>query len=1111
MSDSEENPVPEAAPQGENFKPSDFMRTRRPGAYSDSSKDAPPIIERAVFEYVLDSLTSRGEEKEFEHFARRLAECEICPNLLPQTGPTGGGDSKVDSETYPVAEEIADRWYVGETGSNSERWAFAFSAKKDWKPKFKSDVQKIIGTSRGYARIFFVTNQFVPDKKRAQIEDDLGREHSLPIRLLDKSWIVEKVFENDHLELAAKALHISTSAAAEKRLGPNDAERRALLDQLELQLGDPDRYRGVEYQLADDALEAAMFSRELERPKAKTEGRFDRAQRLATKYGTPRQKLRALYERLWTSCYWHDDFEPMASQFDALLSLADDAGHPQDYELVSNVITSLVSGQRYGLLSPADADVDRRYQSLLERLVPISTDNTRKNSALYAKSLMAGLKLVLCMGDAEQTDEALGEWKEIFNLAPRMGEFPFEKNVEVFQQLGDALGHLPAYSSAFEVMLAGLETRRTEAEGGKVLLKRGLQQVRADSPYEAIRTLGRAMQRLIKFEHRGELTLALLGVASAYQAVGLSWAAHSTLLAAASTSLRVLTVDEHYTEAPLSAVLELVWTCCRLGRPIDAVKYLILADRITALLAQRGMTESQIKEYRENRRIVDGVIGMLIMKLSSDQIVEAAPLVDVLEGMDLIGAAMSLIYVLGEDLVADGYFPPETDQDSVDEFFEMLEAQPAREDIPSTVELGAGGEAKFQSPVMGVSWTVTADSDRHSSQVAQALLGSIEAFFATSTGGDAVPHISQVEMRVRRAEASDDRPPLGFVIGDGAPLMDIVLNANFDPVDHAQDGVIETFLRDVIGTLIPRIMFIEDAEKYLARIAGDEEGFGRSLAFSNIVTPISNLIDHEDEDILQNSPNLRFAPTKRRITECRDRRAARRPKSATHEPKPIEFGEGEPPADMPDFENLKHTNRKVVSIIDVDAWDNAGWSGIGIIYSPGQPPFFALLFRNRAAAERIFTGWRSNVGRCDENGLIRVVAVTGIDVAHPSHYKVVIGVDLDHAAAQVRQSDQVLFTSRIHKMLPETSTNLDAFRTQLAKFGCYWLVPAIVSEQSSEPDILFDLAILKQKVVFRHAWEIGDNDPDLVAISLDDDPIIPDDEVDPPVLKALKRKRSWKN
>ena len=52
-------------------------------------------------------------DKPFEEFYRHIAEVEICPNLLPQTGPTGGGDSKVDSETYPVSENLSAYWYFG--------------------------------------------------------------------------------------------------------------------------------------------------------------------------------------------------------------------------------------------------------------------------------------------------------------------------------------------------------------------------------------------------------------------------------------------------------------------------------------------------------------------------------------------------------------------------------------------------------------------------------------------------------------------------------------------------------------------------------------------------------------------------------------------------------------------------------------------------------------------------------------------------------------------------------------------------------------------------------------------------------------------------------------
>jgi len=48
------------------------------------------------------------KETEFEEFCRRLVEAEICPNIKPQTGPVGGGDSKVDASTHPISKELAE-------------------------------------------------------------------------------------------------------------------------------------------------------------------------------------------------------------------------------------------------------------------------------------------------------------------------------------------------------------------------------------------------------------------------------------------------------------------------------------------------------------------------------------------------------------------------------------------------------------------------------------------------------------------------------------------------------------------------------------------------------------------------------------------------------------------------------------------------------------------------------------------------------------------------------------------------------------------------------------------------------------------------------------------
>src|ERR1700740_2874997 len=186
-------------PGPSQLRPPEFIRSRRPHLFSDTEITEQAQLDRSAFEYHLETLTKRKQELDFEHFARKLAEKELCPNLLPQTGPTGGGDSKVDSETYPVSSDISNRWYYAEAGgrdATTERWAFAFSTKEDWKAKVRSDIKGIAETGRGYSLAYFVTSRFTKDKVRASVQDELRATYGIDVRILDRTWIVEKVFTN---------------------------------------------------------------------------------------------------------------------------------------------------------------------------------------------------------------------------------------------------------------------------------------------------------------------------------------------------------------------------------------------------------------------------------------------------------------------------------------------------------------------------------------------------------------------------------------------------------------------------------------------------------------------------------------------------------------------------------------------------------------------------------------------------------------------------------------------------------------------------------------------------------------------------------------------------
>jgi hypothetical protein len=93
-------------------------------------------------------------------------------------------------------------------------------------------------------------------------------------------------------------------------------------------------------------------------------------------------------------------------------------------------------------------------------------------------------------------------------------------------------------------------------------------------------------------------------------------------------------------------------------------------------------------------------------------------------------------------------------------------------------------------------------------------------------------------------------------------------------------------------------------------------------------------------------------------------------------------------------------------------------------------------------------------------------------------------------------------------MTPETTENLDTFLEVYRRSGRYLLAPAIVRPGEGPPDLLTENIVGKYDLEVRDAWQIGVNDPDIVALDPDDHPVIPATVVDAPVLGALERLRS---
>jgi hypothetical protein len=1082
------------------YSPSSFMRARRPEQFSDSREaDARPL-EKAFFEYHLETLTSRNDEKPFELFCRRLAQKEVCPNLIPQTGPTGGGDSKVDTETYPVAPEIAERWYEGNPSAGSERWAFAFSAKKDWRGKVRSDVGKIVETKRGYTLIYFFSNQFIKDRDRAALEDDLGKTHGIPVRIVDRNWIVERVFNGKHFALAIDSLHIGVSTPRPGVTGPRDAERRASLEELEQQIADQERYAGVEYQLAEDCLEAAIVARELELSRTEIESRFDRTRRIAEKVGSAQQRLRVLYQHAWTACFWFDDFDTVSRLYDEIEGLALVSEQADDLERLSNTWINVVAGVRVGALSPQTAKLTERTDRLKARLAELASQTDRPNNAALAKTLLCINRFTTEANDEKTIAEALRELAQIFRNAEHMGGYPFDQYARFFEELGGIIGANPAYDEAFEVLLPILERRRSEGAVGLALLTRGSQKVEADDNYDAIRLLGRAQQKLIKYEHRRDLIYCLMVCALAYQKVGLLWAAHSALLAAASFALSEFARDGHVELVALRSIQQLVWIELQLGRLPHVLTYANFSRSLAGFLHLDGeKRESFIAQFQYQ----DRMLAALLLRSSLQQLAAMDGLPKTLEDMGLLSASMTLLYMLGDesDLIAEKYVPEGTSSADLDALFGRLAQIAGNDHLPPAIELFDGGNVVFSSPALGCQWAVTVDANEIGIRIGEAFLGFVETFFATSLDRDAVPHRQKINIRIVAASV-EGGPEFQIAVDDPVFLARIEYSPKYDPARELVDKKLQTFLRDSVAVLIPLILFVPDLKKYFGRIAETEEGFGRSLSFADVFTSASNVLGSRPVYQLSawTDPEHRV-----RLKRTQLPKFGVKPESARTREE-VKYGQGEPPPELLNADRLKHGQRRVLSVIEAELWEAAKWRGMAVGIYHDFPPGLLLLFENEKPARQIFENWRKEFGRTDEEGILRISLVTGIDRRKPSSYVISVSTNVEKALKNAQPSEQAVVVSRAKRIDMADPKNLEMFFAAYDQFRCYFLAPAIL-RGSGQPMVINDLPLFKNDLSVRPAWQIGDHDPDFIAITAEDDPIIPEGVAEPPVLRALERHR----
>ena len=725
------------------FKPSDFMKARRPEQFSDSQLSSEPIIPREQFDHHLATITQRCQEKDFENFCRLIAQKEICPNLIVQTGSTGGGDSKVDTETYPVADEISLKWYEGiGRKADSERWAFAISAQKTWKPKVQGDVEKIALTNRNYKRIYFMSNQAVRDKDRAEFEDTLTKKYGIPVHILDKQWIIDKVYSNNRFEIAISALSLSYVENKHQVIGFNDAEKLSDLAAIEKDIDNFDSSISSGYQFIEDCLYAAILSRKLEKPQFEVYGRFERAKRATEEFGVSQQVIRIIYQYAWTAYWWYNDFKFTNKLYDELETLSINSNNVWDLERLCNLWTVLQTATSNECLTFSEAKLAERYESLFNALSAIANDNTRPNAATTAKSHILLLKLSQATITKKPLVSIFSEIEELLDYSYNLMDFPVEILIKIIKEFSEFIGEEEGFDDLFEKIISVSSKRLGDGETGRLLIKNGFRKLDLNKHYEAIKLFARALNHLIQYENRDYFIQAQSAIAYAYESMGLFWAARGCYAIAVNQLNKDF--SEHGTMPHIMSTLlrHLTWIEIRLGRVPFALTWLSYKNIIDSHILEMKPDE---KSDNDNQ-LIDTVLGLLILKTKYKDLEKLSFLPSLLDKFGLYMSQFAALYILGhEDTIKSEY---NFENENLFEFCTKWLNQPANTELPISSEWNVNKRSLVSSLVLGIKFNIDLPNDKELLMFSEAILAAIECFLTTGFARNFYPRQSTINCKL---------------------------------------------------------------------------------------------------------------------------------------------------------------------------------------------------------------------------------------------------------------------------------------------------------------------------------------------------------------------------
>lgn len=1040
-----------------------YYRLLRPQYFSDSKVVYEVPLTRELFDTQLALLSTKKMQSAFENFVVTCACRLITPNIKPQTGPDGGGDGKVDAETYAVSSDISDKWFVEDEGaSGDEKWAFAISCMKAWKTKVASDVEKAVGTNRCYTRVLFFSNQYIKSSTRAEVEKVLSEKYGVKVEIFDGLWCANAVFIHGCIDVALSCLNFSDEYKRKSEIvGPIDGKRKERLAEIERDILRP--IDGLDTDYVDELHETCILSRGLELPRTETERKFKRALRECECHGSSQQTFNIIYDHAWTSFFWFEDVDAMAKDYFQLKEFVKDNPSVVRLEKTTNLLTNMMNAARAGLYN---METVRGEVSFFKAFVKDLKVLDKPSSLLYLQLYLGEQRLINKLVVGKPIDDEIDALRPLLLKAPYHLEISFEAQYNVINNLNRVIDDNDKYENLLDELTIILRETHSEQEGAQVELSRALVQMDKRKYQSAIRHFGFCIRPFEKEECIEELIKSSGMMGIALYECGLPYSAEAYLVKSASLLLKTFYINGTVPHLLMTVLQKLCEIELMLGRTVMFLNW----RELMMVVAQNG-DYSEDEQFKEANILHDcaWACRFAASNLKDESISRLPP---VLERMGLFSSSEYLKYALGygdeiEEQIRKCY--------EEDGWQDRMVSQPIFKQFLCDLNVSCGETAKLQTTVHNCTLHVKYYNTCQNQVVAEILLATLESLLATMEVFEVVVITPDVFITIENTKNQTQ-----FEKKESPSEYTLKLAGNYSEIQ-----LWECLSMFISCFFCCNAMTKDSIESLLESKQSGEKLMDRVSNLTYVKQSVTNVLGESFKNKIEDwcKPDDKFYPMK---------------------------NESFMPAYQA-YKNEKQTNATFHSTNkDMGIWEGAGWQGCGFAFDQygTTPPIFGLAFENIERGKRIVDEWKNNLQ--EKKPAVVIYIVKGINKNNPSWYRVCVAPDVDHR--EIKEGRYFTTMCRKHTMTPTNTANLDAFESLFKKFsGCWFIAFALDSQKQIVMPSSFKNAFRFNNIEFRNAWEIGINDMAKIAIEADDEPYIPEGKKDSaPVFDVMRESRKVK-